>query len=946
MSLNESPNLEQSALRLPTLSMTPTADKLREALRLASNNVQNIIELPWKSINSPVNYMIKVSCQVNAQEPAWILHVGGEADDAILWNYNTADCQMIHGLITAEVDRAAYAAAGSAQSLPVGSPSIQNTQLSPPQFIEPAAAPPHVSKSVQQPPASQSQNSAYDWGSGQSASQQGQDWNWSSPSAVANANWSTSSHSPLAMPPEPIVPINDPQAFSQSWGAPSPAISAPDSGLQRTTKPPGSVAPEVKPAESSIFLSGPLAQGNYQGGKNPASQTQGLPQMSSLDPLTPSPAAAPASAPAPTPVGQNPFAPIAAPVPEAPAQAASIPLSASVPLASNTGVLPSTPAENPSLPIGGFAHSTPFAMSTIPTVPPPATIDGALPGLATLEAVPVLDAAVAKDASAAQAAPVSDVGVSATVSSESVQPLPAVPSGKKFSSTLSATLPLNVQETMTPDEENLTAPRPDAADLLPVPPAEVPPPLTEIPATEPATKASNRRKGRGSKLNLPAIKTAAETADVIEQETVAGVSATPEPASVAVVDLAAPDVVPEQSIVASPSLPSMGEPALTHSISVPVNAPSVSAVAAVTPPFDPVSLFEAEPIPAPLPLAPLAPPAFTSPLSIDLSAIPPLPAIADFAAAPVAEPAAAPVAEPATPSLPPFSQPPLPPPFVVEFDPADTAGARQIAAREEDDELDPTVPLNVATGSDIENSRSLHEPPIAVADLAAAMEPSPSPLVSNQPVEPSPLTPEVSAISASAPVEQKPVTESAPKRALPPPAPFNRDAVDVIFKHLTNEETGFITNSAFMFFIVREFSRFQKAQTPITLIGFELALRAPDGAMYPVHLAALRECGRRFFSVMRPLDWLAHYSDEEYALLLPHTNIREAILLVKDLYTVLNQGPLLPGMEDAQVVMHCGIASIPEDCQHPGILIAAAYEAKNEAKRANLALQLFRDMPA
>jgi GGDEF domain-containing protein len=862
MSLNESPNLEQSALRLPTLSMTPSADKLREALQLAANNVQNIIELPWKSINSPVNYMIKVSCQANAQEPVWILHVGGEADDAILWNYNTADCQMIHGLITAEVERAAYEAAGSAQSspLPAASPSSQNAQISPPQFIEPAAAPPHLSQSVQQPPASQSPNSAYDWGSGRSASQQGQDWNWSSPSAVANANWSTSSHSPLAMPPEPIVPINDPLAFSQSWGAPSPAISAPDSGLQRTTKPPGSIAPEVKPAESSIFLSGPLAQGNYQGGKNPASQTKGLPQMSPMDPLTLG--SAPAAAPVPAPVGQNPFAPIAvASVPEAAAQASSIPLSASVRLASNSGALPSTPVENPSLPIGGFAHSTPFAMSTIPTVPPPATIDGALPGLATLEGVPVLYAAAAKDASNAQATSVSDVGTNASISGESIQPLPVVPSGRKFTSTLSATLPLNVQETMTPDEENLTAPRPDVADLFSVPPSEVPSVLTETPAIEPATKASNKKKGRGSKLNLPAIKTPAETADVIVQA----------------------------------------------------------------------------PVPyAPMPLAQLEPPAFTPSLSIDLSAIPPLPAIADFAAAPVVEAA--------TPPPP----PPLPPPFVVEFDPADAAGSQQITAREADDELDPTVPLNVATGSDIENSRSLHEPPVAVADLAVAMEPSPSPSpsFSDQPVDPSPLTPEVSAIPVSAPAAQKPLTESAPKRALPPPAPFNRDAVDVIFKHLTNEETGFITNSAFMFFIVREFSRFQKAQAPITLIGFELALRAPDGAMYPVHLAALRECGRRFFSVMRPLDWLAHYSDEEYALLLPHTNIREAILLVKDLYTVLNQGPLLPGMEDAQVVMHCGIASIPEDCQHPGILIAAAYEAKNEAKRSNLALQLFRDMPA
>jgi GGDEF domain-containing protein len=908
MSLNESPNLEQSALRLPTLSMMPTADKLREALRLASNNVQNIIELPWKSSNSPVNYMIKVSCQANPQEPAWILHVGGEADDAILWNYNTADCQMIHGLITAEVDRAAYAAAGTAQ--PAAPPVLQNPRLAPAQMIEPASPPPHLSQSVQPPAVQQNQKSGYDWGSAQGASQQGQDWNWSSPSAVANANWSTNSHSPVNLPHEPIVPINDPQAFSQSWGAPSPAISAPDSGLQRTTKPPSSITPETKPAESSIFLSGPLAQGNYQPGKNPASQTLGLPQMAPVDSLAPTPA------------------------PEVEIPAMSVSISASLPLAQNPAAEPTTPVENPSLPIGGFAHSTPFAMSTMPDVAPPATISGALPGLATLDSVPVIDRAAPGDALNAQALPESDVNENSSDSSESIQALPAVPSIRSHTSTMSATLPLNVQETMTPDEENLTAPRPDAADLLPESPPEVAPPSAEALAAEPATKQSNRKKGRGSKLNLPAIKSSAETADVVDPETVAAAAILEPPVPVEAAPTA-PEAVAEPATAPPPFAPFPGEPAVAH----------VPPVAVVPAPFNPVSLFEEEPAapPSPLPapaamsVPPPEPPPYVTPLSIDLSAIPPLPAIADFGV-PAVQPQSQPLAPPQAPSL--------PPPFVVEFDPADASGAQQFAQREKNEEVDPTVPLNVATGSEIENSRSLHQPPDSVADHTAAMEPSASSAESEQPVEVFPPTPEISAVSAAPPSEQTQQIESAPKRALPPPAPFNREAVDVIFKHLTNEETGFITNSAFMFFIVREFSRFQKAQTPITLIGFELALRAPDGAMYPVHLAALRECGRRFFSVMRPLDWLAHYSDDEYALLLPHTNVREAILLVKDLYTVLNQGALLPGMEDAQVVMHCGIASIPEDCQHPGILIAAAYEAKNEAKRSNLALQLFRDMPA
>jgi hypothetical protein len=929
MSLNESPNLEQSALRLPTLSMTPSVDKLREALRLASNNARNIIELPWKSTNSPVNYMIKVTCQVNPQEPAWILHVGGDADDAILWNYNTADCQMIHGLITAEVDRAAYAAAGAQPATsPAPSPALQNPQIAPPQFSEfaappPPPPPPHLSQGVQQPAnALQNQKSAYDWGSAQSASQQGQDWNWSSPAAAANANWSTSSHLPVNLAPESIVPINDPQAFSQSWGAPAPSISAPDSGLQRATKPLESKPSESKPPESSIFLSGPLAEGHYQGVRNTASQTLGVPQMSPVESLAP----VPASTPAPAPVSPVPFA-VTAPPHEVAPLSASLPLSSSLPSVQGAAALPPTPLEGPSLPIGGFAHSTPFSMSTMPSVVSPSTIAPDVPGVATLDSVPVLDAVAANDALTSQTVSSENVSEIASNQSDSgAKALLVVPSGRDhLTSTLSATLPLDVQETLTLGEDALTTPQTPEFSTMPLSEVSVSPPspIVEIASVELAAKQSNKKKGRASKLNLPAIKAPPEAVDVVDQDTVAA-DLVPEPI---------PQATPEAVADLIPEPVSELIPVFDSSSAAPPSA--VFANPPIAAPFNPVSIFE----PEVAQVSPPVPPFVMTPLSIDLSAIPALPAIAEFASAAVA-------------AVPPLSPPPPPPlqslplPNIVgESENTASSGAEQIPVRFLPEELDPTIPLNIATGSDIENSRLLHEPPAPVADLEVASEPASSTPVS-EPVNVLPVIAEAPVTQKLTPVEQNVPAESAPKRALPPPAPFNRDAVDVIFKCLTNEETGFITNSAFMFFIVREFACFQKAQTPITLIGFELALRAPDGAMYPVHLAALRECGRRFFSVMRPLDWLAHYSDDEYALLLPHTNIREAILLVKDLYTVLNQGPLLPGMEDAQVVMHCGIASIPEDCQHPGILIAAAYEAMNEAKRSNLALQLFRDMPA
>jgi GGDEF domain-containing protein len=97
---------------------------------------------------------------------------------------------------------------------------------------------------------------------------------------------------------------------------------------------------------------------------------------------------------------------------------------------------------------------------------------------------------------------------------------------------------------------------------------------------------------------------------------------------------------------------------------------------------------------------------------------------------------------------------------------------------------------------------------------------------------------------------------------------------------------------------------------------------------------------------MRPLDWLAHYSSTEYAFLLPHTNVDEAARLAEVMQSALSSYVLPPEMQGAHPVIVCGIAGLPDDCQHPGVLLAAAYEAKDKGKQAQSLFTLYRDLTA
>lgn len=173
---------------------------------------------------------------------------------------------------------------------------------------------------------------------------------------------------------------------------------------------------------------------------------------------------------------------------------------------------------------------------------------------------------------------------------------------------------------------------------------------------------------------------------------------------------------------------------------------------------------------------------------------------------------------------------------------------------------------------------------------------------------------------------------------------LNRAAVDAIYHSFTNPETSFISHGAFLFFLLNEANRYQRDPKALSVVRFNLWLEPPkpEVTIMPIPNHLVREVGTRIFQRMRRLDWLAHY-DQEFAILLPLTTRVEALAIVKSIIDSIYASPLAPNLLSKQLGVSFGIASMPEDCSHPGILLAAAEEAKRRAEKSAVSIACFSD---
>lgn len=181
----------------------------------------------------------------------------------------------------------------------------------------------------------------------------------------------------------------------------------------------------------------------------------------------------------------------------------------------------------------------------------------------------------------------------------------------------------------------------------------------------------------------------------------------------------------------------------------------------------------------------------------------------------------------------------------------------------------------------------------------------------------------------------------APQRELPPPVELDRSLVDGVMRSLSNLETGLLTHQSFLFFLVREFTQFKVSQLPFSLIIAEFFINTPTNGIVALPPAYKRLSAHCLLAAARPLDLAAHYEQNEFALLLPNTPRADALALASRVVEASKKAPMPPEMSASSLVVCLGLSTFPTDSTHPGVCLAAAIEAKNEAKSSGSPLVVF-----
>ncbi len=150
-------------------------------------------------------------------------------------------------------------------------------------------------------------------------------------------------------------------------------------------------------------------------------------------------------------------------------------------------------------------------------------------------------------------------------------------------------------------------------------------------------------------------------------------------------------------------------------------------------------------------------------------------------------------------------------------------------------------------------------------------------------------------------------------------------------KALTTPETGLYTFPAFLYFLDREYCRFERFQRPFSIVILKIGIlqknaarEAEAGKLRPLPLIAVKDLGKVINRIKRQIDILAHYQTFDYALLLPETNHDQVNNFVDRLTEVLKITNLQDISPDDSVDFAVGYASLPEDGNNLDVVAALA----------------------
>ncbi len=154
---------------------------------------------------------------------------------------------------------------------------------------------------------------------------------------------------------------------------------------------------------------------------------------------------------------------------------------------------------------------------------------------------------------------------------------------------------------------------------------------------------------------------------------------------------------------------------------------------------------------------------------------------------------------------------------------------------------------------------------------------------------------------------------------------------------VTDELTGLANRRQFYEVLGREFERSQRFSTPLSLIMFDIDDFKRVNDTHPMkHLAgdaALRSVADEISGLTRDIDLDARHGGEEFAILLPQTDLVGGVHLAERLREAIETRQIPFGDQPISVTASFGVACMPEDTTTLIDLIAAAENRMYNSKR-------------
>lgn len=155
--------------------------------------------------------------------------------------------------------------------------------------------------------------------------------------------------------------------------------------------------------------------------------------------------------------------------------------------------------------------------------------------------------------------------------------------------------------------------------------------------------------------------------------------------------------------------------------------------------------------------------------------------------------------------------------------------------------------------------------------------------------------------------------------------------IQMVEKLLTMPETGLYSFPAFLFFLDREYVRFERFKRPFSIVVLKIGIlqktensNSESIKLTPLPLTAVKDLGKTVHRIKRQIDILAHYQTFDYALLLPETDKQSAGNFVDRLSEVLRVTSLRDIGVDQIIDFAIGHAALPDDGNNLDLIISLA----------------------